>query len=92
MSQESIGETANAEEFFETLYKQTYRKTLAYVLRRTVNAVDAHDVVAEIYLVAWRRLDVLRQVKEPQAWLYAVAYKALDGWCESGCRCGHRMS
>jgi RNA polymerase sigma-70 factor (ECF subfamily) len=71
----SVEGTANAEEFFEVIYRQTYRRTLAYVLRRTDNRADAHDVVAEIYLVAWRRLEDLRQLREPQAWLYAVAYK-----------------
>lgn len=48
---------------------------LAYALRRT-SREDAADVVAETFLVAWRRLD---EVDERTAlpWLYAVARRAL---------------
>lgn len=59
------------------IYRDTYRKTLAYALRRTRTAQDAHDVVAETYVVAWRRLDQLLDAQEPQAWLYGVAYRVL---------------
>jgi len=72
---ESAGENAEAD--FEAIYRETYRKTLAYALRRTRAAQDAHDVVAETYIVAWRRLDQLLNAREPQAWLYAVAYRVL---------------
>jgi RNA polymerase sigma-70 factor, ECF subfamily len=48
---------------------------LAYALRR-VPRDDAADVVAETFLVAWRRLD---DVEEQSAlpWLYAVARRVL---------------
>jgi RNA polymerase sigma-70 factor (ECF subfamily) len=48
---------------------------LAYALRRT-SREDAADVVAETFLVAWRRLD---DVDEQSAlpWLYAVARRVL---------------
>jgi RNA polymerase sigma-70 factor (ECF subfamily) len=48
---------------------------LAYALRRT-SRDDAADVVAETFLVAWRRLD---DVDEGSAlpWLYAVARRVL---------------
>lgn len=72
------GPDLSAEERFERIYHATYRKTLAYALRRTRNEADAHDVVAETYLVAWRRLDKLAEVKEPQAWLYAAAYGVIS--------------
>lgn len=73
----SESQTGNAEEDFEAIYRETYRKTLAYALRRTRTADDAHDVVAQTYMVAWRRLDQLFDAREPQAWLYAVAYRVL---------------
>lgn len=63
---------------FERIFEETYRKTLAYALRRTSNVADAHDVVSETYLVAWRRREELLEVREPQAWLYAVAFKTLS--------------
>ncbi|MFP4555165.1 MAG: RNA polymerase sigma factor [Actinomycetota bacterium] len=63
--------------FFERIFQATYRATLAYAQRRTREVQDAQDVVAETYLVAWRRIDELRKVREPQAWLYGVAYRVL---------------
>jgi RNA polymerase sigma-70 factor (ECF subfamily) len=44
---------------FRQLYEQHYRAILAYSLRRCRNDADAHDVVAETFLVAWRRLDAV---------------------------------
>lgn len=46
---------------------------MGYALRRTAEPADAHDVVAETYLVAWRRFDELAGARSPQAWLYRVA-------------------
>lgn len=48
----------------------------AYALRR-VSPQDAADVVAETFLVAWRRLD---EIDEQSAlpWLYAVARRVLS--------------
>lgn len=63
--------------FFERIFQATYRATLAYAQRRTREVQDAQDVVAETYLVAWRRVDELRKTREPQAWLYGVAYRML---------------
>jgi RNA polymerase sigma-70 factor (ECF subfamily) len=46
----------------------------AYVLRRTTPA-EAEDVVAETFLVAWRRLDELPD--EPRPWLLGIARRVL---------------
>jgi RNA polymerase sigma-70 factor (ECF subfamily) len=50
---------------------------LAYALRRT-SRDDAADVVAETFLVAWRRLDELDD-RNALPWLYAVARRVLLG-------------
>jgi RNA polymerase sigma-70 factor, ECF subfamily len=47
---------------------------LAYVLRRTSPGV-ADDVVADVFLVAWRKLD--RLPAEPLPWLLGTARKLL---------------
>ncbi len=65
------------ERFFERVFRESFRNTLAYAQRRTPDVSDAEDVVAETYLVAWRRIGELRRAREPQAWLYGVAYKVL---------------
>ncbi|HEX2295097.1 MAG TPA: sigma-70 family RNA polymerase sigma factor [Actinomycetota bacterium] len=57
---------------FEELYEATRRPLLAYALRR-VGPDEAKDVVAETFLVAWRRLDDVPDDALP--WLYGVARK-----------------
>ncbi len=59
-------------ERFETLYAEHHARVLSYVLRRTERTDDAADVVAETFLVAWRRLDDV-PVEEARLWLYGVA-------------------
>jgi RNA polymerase sigma-70 factor (ECF subfamily) len=62
------------EERFEQLYARHVGAVRAYALRRApASAVD--DVVAETFLVCWRRLE--RVPDEALPWLYAVARKTL---------------
>lgn len=56
------------------LYRANYGRVLAYALRRSAPEV-AHDVVADTFLVAWRRLD--RVPVDPLPWLLGVARKTL---------------
>lgn len=55
------------------LYRKQARAILAYALRRVKNPEDASDVVAETFLVAWRRLDEVPLGRGERLWLYAVA-------------------
>ena len=48
----------DAEIRFRRVYEQTYADLLRFVQRR-VHPSQAEDVVAETFLVAWRRLDDL---------------------------------
>jgi RNA polymerase sigma-70 factor (ECF subfamily) len=50
---------------------------LAYAARRTPNAQDAADVLADTFLVAWRRLDDVPSGDEGRLWLYGVARNVL---------------
>ena len=63
-----------SEDRFEALYAEHFGRVLAYVLRRAPAAVAA-DVVADVFLVAWRRLE--RVPAEPLPWLLSVARKTL---------------
>ena len=67
--------TGDREARFRRLCEAHTAAVLAYALRR-VPRDDAADVVAETFLVAWRRLD---EVDERSAlpWLYAVARRVL---------------
>jgi RNA polymerase sigma-70 factor (ECF subfamily) len=62
---------------FTQLFAETERELLAYALRRVDRAEDAADVVAETYLVAWRRLDRVPPGDQARLWLYGVARRQL---------------
>lgn len=69
--------TAARERRFRVLYADHYDQVLRFVARRSSPA-SAEDVVAEAFLVAWRRLDdVPSRVGEALPWLYAVARNCL---------------
>ncbi|MFF4192688.1 RNA polymerase sigma factor [Nonomuraea sp. NPDC001831] len=62
---------------FARLYEQTYTALLRFVERR-VHPSHAEDVVADVFLVAWRRLDdVPPAADEARAWLFGVAHRTL---------------
>ena len=50
---------------------------LAYAVRRASDAQDAADVVAETFLVAWRRLEEMPSAEATRPWLYGVARHVL---------------
>jgi RNA polymerase sigma-70 factor (ECF subfamily) len=62
-----------AKDRFERLYAEHGRAVLAYALRRVADPEDAADVVAETFLVAWRRLDQVPASDAARLWLYRVA-------------------
>ena len=59
---------------FEELFRGSYAAVRAYALRRAPGDV-AQDVVAETFLVAWRRIDDVPEDALP--WLYGVARRVL---------------
>jgi RNA polymerase sigma factor (sigma-70 family) len=61
----------------EKLFEAHHRALLAYAARRSATMADAEDVVAEVFLVAWRRLDDVPAGDDALPWLYAVARKTL---------------
>ena len=62
---------------FEALYAEHQAGVLGYVLRRTDSAHDAADVIAETFLVAWRRLDDAPTGVSARLWLFGVARRVL---------------
>lgn len=62
----------NGREDFRRLYNRHYDAVLAYFLRRAGQA-NAQDLTAEVFLVAWRRLDAVPRGEETILWLYGVA-------------------
>jgi|SRR5579875_3048417 len=66
-----------AELRFERLYAQHGRAVLAFAVRRVADPQDAADVLAETFLVVWRRLEAVPAGEEARPWLYGVARRVL---------------
>jgi RNA polymerase sigma factor (sigma-70 family) len=67
----------DAQTRFRRLFDDTERDLLSYAVRRVARPEDAADVVAETFLVAWRRLDDVPPGAEARLWLYGVARRQL---------------
>jgi RNA polymerase sigma-70 factor (ECF subfamily) len=66
------------EQRFREIYDAAYVDLLRFV-RRRVHPTHAEDVVGEVMLVAWRRLDdVPADLSLARAWLFGVARKTLQ--------------
>ena len=67
-----VGEAQGRDkDWFTDLYHDNYRMLLAYA-RRRVDEQTADEVLAETFLVAWRRRDEVPEGFE-RAWLFGVA-------------------
>jgi RNA polymerase sigma-70 factor (ECF subfamily) len=67
--------TLDAEQRFDRLFRDHHGPILRYLQRR-VSAEDAADVAADVFVVAWRRLDDVPE-DAPLLWLYGIAHRAL---------------
>lgn len=72
-SEDSVGREAR----FRSLFDSSYPDLLRFVQRR-VHASHAEDVVADAFLVVWRRFDGIPPDPDAQrAWLFGVARRTL---------------
>lgn len=54
---------------------------LSYFLRRVARREDAADLVSEVFLTAWRRIeDVPLEVEDARRWLYSLARGVLSNY------------
>jgi RNA polymerase sigma-70 factor (ECF subfamily) len=65
------------EQRFRALFDDHRRAVLGYALRRVADPADAADVLAETFLIAWRRLDAVPAGDATRAWLLGVARRVL---------------
>lgn len=63
----------NDSERFKSLYLAYSRDVFAYALRRLRNTDNAADVMAEVFTVAWRKLDSIPNGESAKLWLFGVA-------------------
>ena len=74
------------EDRFRLFYATHFDALLAYAVRRVTRPEDAADVVADAFLVAWRRVHDLPPGDEARLWMYGVARKVLANQRRSGQR------
>jgi GDPmannose 4,6-dehydratase len=72
-------------EHFDELYRQYAPLITAYV-RRRVDRAELDDVVAQVFVVAWRRLADLPAPPADRLWLYGVARRTIADHRRSGLR------
>lgn len=68
---------ASGEERFEELYRATAKDLLAYLTRRASDPEEATDILAEVYVIAWQRLDKVPTDGNARLWLFGVARNLL---------------
>lgn len=68
---------SHRQERFRELYSAHVDAVLGYSLRRVGRREDAGDIVAETFLVAWRRLADVPEGEGARLWLYGVARRTL---------------
>ena len=70
-------EAGPAEDRVADIYQRHASDVAAYAIRRADSGSDAADVVAETFLVAWRRHEVVPNEPDTLPWLYGVARRVL---------------
>jgi RNA polymerase sigma-70 factor, ECF subfamily len=76
-------QSVGARQHFEALYVAHAGAVRGYAMRRTTPA-QADDVVAEVFLIAWRRLDEIPS--DARVWLLGAARKVLANERRSSAR------
>jgi RNA polymerase sigma-70 factor (ECF subfamily) len=66
----------DAEQRFNALFERHHADVFRYCARR-LNPADAEDAAADVFGVAWRRLDQIPYTDMAKAWLLAVAYRVV---------------
>lgn len=69
---------------FTMLYEKHYDEVLAYCTRRT-GRTDADDATADVFAVAWRRIDEI-EWNTVRPWLYGIARGVLANTWRTGSR------
>jgi RNA polymerase sigma-70 factor (ECF subfamily) len=69
--------SAGDRERLERLFRGNSGDVLAFLARRTAVREDAADLLAEVFLVAWRRIDSVPAGDAGRLWLFGVARRVL---------------
>lgn len=73
--------SASAAERLTRLHECVAADLLSYLARRTPSAEDAADLLAETFLVAWRRIaQIPTEDEASRMWMFVVARNVLTNW------------
>lgn len=76
--------TRAGEARFLSLY-ETYRNHVAAYCRRRAALDQVDDLIAEVFLTVWKKIDDAPEGEEALAWIYRIAYLVLTNhWRGSG--------
>jgi RNA polymerase sigma-70 factor (ECF subfamily) len=68
--------SVDPEQRFRRLYDSTYPDILGYLARR-IGELEAVDAAADVFLVAWGRIDDVPEGEAARPWLFGVARNVL---------------
>lgn len=75
----------SADARFRTIYDSNFEAIRSYCVRR-VPLSDVNDVLSEVFLVVWRRIDEVPEGVEARLWLYGVARRVVSNSARSRLR------
>lgn len=73
---------------FDALFQEHVAGIALYCRWRSGSPGDVEDAVAEVFLIAWRRLDDVPPGEEARAWLYATARRVRANQARASARRG----
>ena len=76
MNISDAGSPPDREVRFRAVYEATYVALVRFVQRR-VHPTHAEDIVADAFLVAWRRFEDLPTDAGARAWLFGIAQRTM---------------
>ena len=70
--------TENPSVRFDQLFDSNYNTIFRYCARR-LGPTDAEDAAADVFAVAWRRIEDMPEGDARKAWLFGVAHRVVGG-------------
>jgi RNA polymerase sigma-70 factor (ECF subfamily) len=68
-----MSDHASRRQRFDSLFEAHKLDIASYCSWRTGSMADAEDAVAEVFIIAWRKIDLIPSGEAARAWLYATA-------------------
>jgi RNA polymerase sigma-70 factor (ECF subfamily) len=85
-SDEAVVNGARSHERFDLLFERHVTGIASYCRWRSGSLTDAEDAVAEVFLIAWRRLGDVPAGDDARPWLYATARRVLANQARANAR------